>query len=168
MAALAKAQVGRRETVMIRHPSNSRRAHCALAALIAVGFWPVAAEAAVLAFRNETESPVMVQGVTIINRVARRGKLHFLGPGEVSQEPIVVPGTIRITVIDAKQPNHILCEQIIQFTGTNLFYAIQREAPEKVKEGNDSSVKAKSRRAPVPKVKLVPSNPIPQSTKTHR
>src|SRR5438067_526848 len=128
---------------MIRHLFISRRARSGLLAVVAVGFWPIAAEAAALAFRNETESPIMVQGITIINRVARRGKLHLLGPGEVSQEPILVPGTILIIVTDAKQPNHALCHQTIQFTGTDLFYAIQREQPDKLKDGDDASPKAK-------------------------
>src|SRR5690348_10021410 len=107
---------------MIGYPYSSRRGNLAWFALAVLGLWPIAAEAASLAFRNETDTPIMVQGVMIINRVARRGKLHFLGPGEVSQEPVLVPGVIVVTVIDAKQPNHALCHQSIQFTGTDLFY----------------------------------------------
>ena len=80
----------------------------------------------------------------------------------MSQEPVLVPGAIRITVIDAKQPNHVLCEQMIQFTGTNLFYAIQRDPPDKLKEGDDRSLKAKGRNTLPAKVKLVPSKPIPE------
>jgi hypothetical protein len=154
--------------LMIHPHHSSRRGDLALLALVAVGFWPVAAEAAMLAFRNETESPVMVQGIMIVNRVARRGKLHFLGPGEVSQEPIRVPGTVLITVIDAKQPSHALCHQTIQFTGIDLFYAIQREQPDKGKEGDDSSFKAKGRKTIAPKVKLVPAKPTPLSPKPRR
>jgi hypothetical protein len=167
MVALQTPQ-GRSEILlMIHHLFNCRRAKFALLTVLAVGLWPHAADAAVLAFRNETDSPIMVQGITIINRVARRGKLHLIGPGEVSQEPILVPGFVQITVIDAKQPNHALCQKIIQFTGTDLFFAIQREQPEKLKEGEDPP-RSKGRKTLAPKVKLVPAKPVPQAPKPSR
>jgi len=149
---------------MIRHLSDSRRNGCALLAVIAVGLWAAAAEAAVIAFRNETAGPIMVQGISIINRVARRGKLHVLRPGEVGREPILVPGTKLIIVADAMQPTRILCQETIQFTGTDLFYAIQREEPDKAKEGDDTSTKTRGRKMLTPKVKLVPSKPTPPIT----
>jgi hypothetical protein len=158
---------------MIRFLLRSRRDYLALLAVVAVGLWPAAAEAAVLSFRNETESPIMVQGISIINGVARRGKLHVLRAGEVGQELILVPGAKLIIVADAKQPTHILCQKTIQFTGTDLFYAIQPEDPDKAKEGDDkSTTKAKGRKPSTPRVKLVPSKPIPAATlppsKPHR
>jgi hypothetical protein len=132
-----------------------------LLAVVAVGLWPAAAEAAVLSFRNETDSPIMVQGISVINRVARRGKLHVLRPGEVGQEPIFAPGSKLIIIADAKQPTRILCQEAIQFTGTDLFYAIQLEESDKARQGDDRPSKAKGRRALTPKVRLVPSKPMP-------
>jgi hypothetical protein len=157
---LQRRNVGREEIVLMRW----RRIGLPLLALVLMGFWPITAEAAVLALRNETDGPVMVQGISVINRVARRGKLHLIGPGEVSQEPILLPGAKLIIVTDAKQPSHILCQQTIQFTGTDLFYAIQREQPDKIKDGDEAPLKAKTRKIVAPKVKLVPSKPTPQTT----
>jgi hypothetical protein len=171
---LQRRTVGRKEILlMIRYLLDLRRIDLVLLVLVAVGFWPAAAEAAILAFRNETESPIMVQGISIINRVARRGKLHVLGPGEVGQEPILVPGTKLIIVIDPKQPTRILCQETIQFTGTNLYYAIQREEVVEAKDGHGHAAsKAIERKTVTPKVKLVPSKPTPPTplspSKPHR
>jgi hypothetical protein len=153
---------------MLPHLRSRRRGDLALLALAAAGFWPLDAEAAVLAFRNETDAPVMVQGMTVINRVARRGKLHLVGPGEVSQEPILVPGALRIIVVDAKQPSRVLCETTVLFTGADLFYAIQRDPPIRPRDADDASPNAKARKTLAPKVKLVPSKPVLPSVKPRR
>lgn len=141
--------------------SKSRRASLALPAVVAIALWPVMADAAVLGFRNETEIPVLVQGISMINRVARRGKLHVLRPGEVSQEPILVPGTILIIIADAKQPTRILSQETLQFTGTDLFYAIQPDLPNRAREAEQRAPKAKVQSTVLPKVKLVPSKLMP-------
>jgi hypothetical protein len=148
-----------------------RRTKLAVAAAVAVGFWPAIAEAGILAFRNDTDFPIMVQ-VSIINRIAWRGKLHVLRPGEFVRELHLVPGPKLVIVFDAKQPTRVLCKQFIPFTGTDLFYAIQREGLEKGKEGAADSAKAKVHKAVLPKVRLVPSPPVPpvplSPSNTHR
>jgi hypothetical protein len=137
----------------------------ALVALAAVGIWPAAAEAGVLSFRNETDFPVMLQGVSIINRVARRGKLHLLRPGEVVRELNLIPGTkLMIIIADAKQPTRILCQEIVPYMPAELFYAIQRDEAENAKHGTSGSPKSTSRKAVTPKVKLVPSKPAPPAS----
>jgi hypothetical protein len=146
---------------MFRLSLSLRRTELALVAALALGVWPVAAEAGVISFRNETDFPIMVQGVSIINLVARRGRLHLLQPGEVVRELHLVPGTKLIIVADANQPARILCEKAIGFTGTDLFFGIQRDEPVKVKDGAAGSSNSKARKAVIPKVKLVPFLPIP-------
>ncbi len=128
--------------------------------LVLVASLPASAQASGLAFRNDTDSPILVQGVSIINRVARRGKLHVLRPGEVSQELVLVPGTILITVADAKQPARILRQEPVQFTGIDLFFAIQADEPEKNPDGNKASAKTSDRKVN-PKVKLLLLRPTP-------
>ena len=132
-----------------------------LLAVVTLGLWPAAAEAAVLSFRNDTDSPITIRGISIVNRVALQGKVHILRPREIWPEPIFVPGTILIIVADANQPMRILCQQAIQFRGTDLFYAIQPETPVKPKEKDNNSPKSKTPRAVTPKVKLVPIRPTP-------
>lgn len=128
--------------------------------VVAAAFLPDSAQAAGIAFRNDTDSPILVQGVTIINRVARRGKLHVLRPGDVSQEPVLVPGIILITVADAKQPARILRQEPVQFTGIDLFFAIQPDISEKAQEANKPSPQTSDRK-PNPKVKLLLLRPTP-------
>jgi hypothetical protein len=149
---------------MNRFLLGSRRGCFAVLAVVAIWLWPVSVQAAVLSFRNETDTPIMVQGISIINRVARRGKLHVLRPGEVGQELILVPGAKLIIVADAKQPTRILCQETIQLAGADLFYAIQPASVDKAAEGGDSSPKAKGRKPSTLKVKLVPSKPNPAAT----
>ena len=155
------ATLNQRETdVISRYPSGLR---LTLLAVAAVTLLPAAAEAAGLAFRNDTDSPLLVQGVSIINRIARRGKLHVLPPGAVSRELVLVPCTVLISVADANQPSRILHQESIQFTGTDLFFAIQAEEPEKVQEKGKASDKATDRKA-ASKFKLVllkPAAPSP-------
>ena len=143
-----------------RYPFNLRRKGFAL--LVALAVLPAGAEAASLAFRNDTDSPLLVQGVSLVKGVARRGKLHVLRPGEVSQELILVPGTVVITVADANQPKRTLCREAIQFTGVDLFFAIQTEEFEKAQDGNKAAAKSNDRKA-ASKFKLVLLKPMPAS-----
>jgi hypothetical protein len=146
---------------MIRSHHGSRRANLVLLAVLAIGLWPAVAEAAVISFRNDTESPITVRGISIVNRVARQGKLHILRPREVGQELILVPGVMLIIVADANQPMRILFQGTIQVRGTDLFYAIQSEPPAKPKEKENPSSKAKGQQGVEPKLRLVPVRPMP-------
>src|SRR5438552_13269789 len=120
--------------VISRYRFTARQRVLSLLMVVALGLLPAAADAAGIAFRNDTDSPILVQGISVINRIARRGKLHVLRPGEVSAEIVLVPGSKLIIVADAKQPTRILCQKEIQFTGTDLFFSIQVEEPAKNEE----------------------------------
>ena len=144
-------------------------------ALLTVAFLPSWAEAASIAFRNDTDAPVMVQGMSIINRTVRRSKVHVLQPGEIAREPIIAPGNKLIVIADAKQPTRILFQDTIQFTGGDLLLSIQPDVPDKAKEkdpkekGNpprESSPKGKPSKSVVPQVKLVPVKPTPPSSQS--
>jgi hypothetical protein len=151
---------------MIRYFASFRGAHVALLAIIAVGILPAAVEAGIIVFRNDTDNPVMIQGISIINRVVRRGKLHVLRPGEVGRELILIPGAILFAVADAKQPTRILCQETIQVRGTDLFYTIKADVPDKSKDGEAAPKvgTGKTISAKVNKVKLVPWKPTPVTT----
>jgi hypothetical protein len=150
---------------MIHHLAGFRCAHVALLAIIAVGILPAAVEAGIIVFRNDTDNPVMIQGISIINRVVRRGKLHVLRPGEVGRELILVPGAILFTVADAKQPTRILCQETIQVLGIDLSYTIKADVPDKSKDGEAApkvgTGKTTSAKLNSAKVKLVPWKPTP-------
>jgi len=97
----------------------------------------------------------------IVNRVARRGKLHILRPGEVSREAVLVPGMILIRVTDGNQPSRVLYEKTVPFTGTDLFLAVQVDEPEKPPPGDKPPPDPKDRRTTPLRVKLVPVKPPP-------
>jgi hypothetical protein len=146
---------------MFRVLLNLRRTKLALMAALAMGLWPTLAEAGIISFRNETDFPIMVQGVSIIKGVPRRGIIHVLRPGEAVREVHLVPGPKLIIVADAKQPTRVLCQKIIPFTGADLTYAVQPEEPAKAKGEAADSSKSRARKPVIPKVKLVPSLPAP-------
>jgi hypothetical protein len=153
---------------MIRYFAGFPRARVALLVILAVGIWPATADAGIIVFRNDTDNPVMIQGISIINRVVRKGNLHVLRPGEVSRELILVPGAILFTVADAKQPTRILCQETIQVLGIDLFYTIKADVPDKPKDGEAASKvgtgKTTSAKLNSAKVKLVPWKPTPAVT----
>ena len=149
---------------MFRLFLDLRGTQLALVAAIAVGIWPTVAEAGTITFRNETDFPIMVQGVSIINRLASRGKIHILRPGEAVRELHLVPGPKLIILADAKQPARVLCKEIITFTGTDLVYAIECEVPAKAKDGAANSSKSNGHKAASPRVRLVPSIPTPPAS----
>jgi hypothetical protein len=78
-----------------------------------------------LGFRNDTNGPIIVRGVSIINRVARQGPPHILQPGQECWDVMIAPGNKLIVVADAKQPTRVLLQQTIGYRGGSLFFSIQ-------------------------------------------
>lgn len=87
-----------------------------------------AADPGWLGFRNDTKSILIVQGVSIVNGMARQGPRHVLKPGEECWDVIIAPGNKLIHVADAKQPTQLLLRQNVLYAGTDLFFAIQSVA----------------------------------------
>src|SRR6266849_4301035 len=63
---------GSQRTRSMIHPVRGLAAGMILAVLL-LGGWPALAEAASVHFRNDTSTPVIVRGASIINRVVRLG-----------------------------------------------------------------------------------------------
>jgi hypothetical protein len=85
---------------------------------------PRALQAAWLGFRNDLKVPIVVQGTTVINNVARRDKPQTLYPGEVSWDPILRPGSKLIMIYDTKRPPRLLFQDTITIKD-DLFLSIQ-------------------------------------------
>jgi hypothetical protein len=81
-----------------------------------------------LGLRNDTNGPIIVQGVSIINRVPRQGPRHVLLPGQESWDVMIAPGNKMIIISDAKQPTRTLLQQTVNYAGKDLFYSIQPDA----------------------------------------
>ncbi|HEV8061839.1 MAG TPA: hypothetical protein VGP68_18315 [Gemmataceae bacterium] len=78
-----------------------------------------------LGIRNDTNGPIVVQGVSIINRVPRQGPRHVLQPGQESWDVMIAPGNKMIIIADAKQPTRTLLQQTVNYAGADLFYSVQ-------------------------------------------
>jgi hypothetical protein len=80
------------------------------------------ASAEVLAFRNETPLPVVVQGSCIIRGTIHRDRPQPINRGEAAR--IVLPGNKLITIYDAKVPSRILFQETIPGGTEDLYFTI--------------------------------------------
>jgi hypothetical protein len=102
-----------------------------LAVAVAVLFLtPASSEAGKLGFRNDTNGPIVVQGLSVdaAGRI-RLGKVHRLQPGDVCWDLIVVPGNKMILIADGKQPTNMLYQNTITIGAKDQFYSIQAVPP---------------------------------------
>jgi hypothetical protein len=111
---------------MLRGLRARRASYLALLALLITVALPGAAAAGpLIGFRNDTDGPIIVQGMSVINGQLRRGKRLTIQPGAVAWDTIAAPGNKLITVVDGKQPTKTLVQDTIQCGVKNLFFAIE-------------------------------------------
>jgi hypothetical protein len=79
----------------------------ALLACLIVLASPSPSEAGVLGFRNDTNTPVIVQVMILVNNVPVRGTRQILMPGKFYTEA-ATPGNKQVIIADARQPTRIL------------------------------------------------------------
>lgn len=82
--------------------------------------------AAVL-FRNQTKGPVIVQGISSVGGMVRRGQPVVVAPGQGGGDFNVPAGARVYSVYDANQPSRVLAKDV-PFNipaGTNLLIAIR-------------------------------------------
>jgi hypothetical protein len=135
--------------VMTEHFRQRGKASLALLTLLTAGAVPCLAGPPTIGYRNDTKSPVVVQGIMIVRGTPRRDKVHILQPGEVAYDVVTSPSNRMIIVADAKQPTRTLFQGTILFARTDQFFSIQ----------NDSlpAKKGKAQQPPaLTKVKLTP------------
>lgn len=78
-----------------------------------------------LGFRNDTNTPIIIQGVSIINRVPRQGPRHVLQPGQECWDVMIAKGNKLILIADAKQPTRYLMQETVTYAGTDLFFTVK-------------------------------------------
>lgn len=120
-----------------------------LLALGSLAASPAEAQLGWIGFKNETQSPVVVQISHLAKGRVQHGKAHLLVQGNVAWERMLQQGEKMITVYDVAQPRRVLFQQKFPFVGQDQFYAIQLEAA-------PAPVVAL---ALTPKVKLTPTKP---------
>lgn len=102
-----------------------------LGSLLALGSLaasPAEAQLGWIGFKNETQSPVVVQISHLAKGRIQHGKAHLLVQGNVAWERMLQQGDKLITVYDAAQPRRVLFQQKFPFVGQELFYAIELES----------------------------------------
>ena len=76
-------------------------------------------------FRNDLKSPVVVQGVSVVNGVVRRGPPILIPPGKVGWDNRLPPGIRFISVFDPNQPNTPLVDkEAVPFQGRDIAFII--------------------------------------------
>src|SRR5439155_22887907 len=120
---MARADRRFRRVRSMIHPVRSLVGGLALLGLL-LGGWPAMATAASITFRNDTSMPVIVRGVSVVNRQVRQGAPHLLQPGDSCADPILFPGQKLITVYDAKQPARPWFQGTISCAGSDPDSAI--------------------------------------------
>jgi hypothetical protein len=130
---------------------GSSTARVCLLAVALLDLSSAASVAASMGFRNDTPTPVIVRGASVVNRTVRQGPPHLLQPKGVAWDRILFPGNKLITIYDAKQPSRLLYQGTIPNPGNDQFFSIQLVEP--LANGT-----AEPKPAP-PEVKLVPIPP---------
>ena len=133
-----------------------------LAVALGMATCPVAALAGALGFRNDTNGPVIVQGMSIIRGQIRAGKRHVLQPGDVGWDQIVAPGNKLIVISDAKQPTKTLYQNTIQFLGNTQFYSIKAVEDPAAKDTPKKKGLPKAQKPP--KIEIQATTPPPMGT----
>jgi hypothetical protein len=120
--------------------------------------------AGTIGFRNDTNIPVIVQGMGIVNNVVVQGRRHTLKPGAVCYERILRPGQKIIIVVDARQPTRVLFRGTISVARNDLFFSIfGEETKDKSKrrspEAGPPGAAPNSRILALTSVDLIPTSP---------
>jgi hypothetical protein len=92
---------------MTRDNLNLGKLGVGFMAVLLVCLLPAATHAEALAFRNETNGPIIVQAACVIRGALRRDRPYLLRPGD-STPGIVLPGNKLITVYDGLNPNVVI------------------------------------------------------------
>src|SRR5262245_33744741 len=112
---------------------------------------PAAAQARGIAFRNELNLPIVVQGTSIVNNMVRQGRPFLLYPNKSGMDQIPAAGNRLIVIYDANQPSRVLYKDVVPYAGKEMHFAVQVDPPANPRE-----------RGPL-KAKLVPVKPPPAS-----
>jgi hypothetical protein len=154
---------------MIHYLRRSRKHICQFVTLLALVILPVPLSAAWMGYRNDTNGPVVIQAMAIVNNIPVRGQVHILQPGEIAYDRVIILGNKWIVIADAKQPTRTLYQGAVPFTGNDLFFSVQSEAPPanqpKVQRQFLQKVKLTPAKAPTmapaPPAKVPPKQPRP-------
>lgn len=84
---------------------------------------PTLASAETLTFRNDTNTPIVVQAAHQVQGNVQRDRPQQLQPTEGCR--ITLPGTKLITIYNAKMPNHVLHQATFPAGTEDLYFSIR-------------------------------------------
>jgi hypothetical protein len=97
-----------------------RNAWQALLAVVVLGSLPVAADAAGMLFKNDTNQTIYVQGSSLLGGKIVRGPLLQIPPGKMMWDAPVPKGDRHIKITDGA--NRVLYDYVIRFDGVDACY----------------------------------------------
>jgi hypothetical protein len=96
----------------------------ALLAVVVLGLLPVAADAANMGFKNDTNQPMYLQGYSVVNGRILRGPIWTIPPGKTVVDVNLPAGARFIKITDAA--NRVLFNEPVAFEGNvDVLYSIQ-------------------------------------------
>jgi len=98
-------------------------------AFLLLGVFPVTADAAKVAFRNDGPTPIVVQGTIVVRGQVQRGKALQIQPGQSASYDQMPAGNASITVYDATQPNRVLFQGPLTVGTDNLYFSVKPDPP---------------------------------------
>jgi hypothetical protein len=108
---------------MMPHLRGYRATGSGVLAFLALGLLPGSVFAEVLAFRNDTGTPIVVQGACIVQGTVQRDRPHPLAPNESCR--ITLPGNKLITIYDPRMPNQILFKGNYPAGTEDLYFSVR-------------------------------------------
>jgi hypothetical protein len=99
------------------------KAALSLLALLVLAL-PVQAQSGGIAFRNETQTPLLVQGASLVNGMLQRGQPLTIYPDRTGYDVNLPPGIRQITISDPNQAGRVLLRENVPYRGKNLLFTI--------------------------------------------
>jgi hypothetical protein len=78
-----------------------------------------------IGFRNDLKIPVVVQGVSLVNNMQRRGQPFLVNPGKTVWENNLPSGFRYYTIYDANQQRPLLRDRNVRVQTTDQFFGIR-------------------------------------------
>jgi hypothetical protein len=98
-----------------------------------------------IGFRNDLKTPVIVQGVSVVNNMQRRGQPFLVNAGKTVWDNNLPPGTRYYSIYDANQASRILLrDRAVRVQTADQFFGIRPVA------GGSGQVRIDPEAVPVP------------------
>lgn len=91
-----------------------------------------------VAYRNDTNQPIIVQSAVVVNNSMRRSKPQMIYPGEIAVDGLNATDVRRITLYDPKKPSTAIHQEEVSI-GKDVLLSIQVDTTIMVKGASQAS-----------------------------